>query len=218
VPLRSLPLAALRQRVLLVRNGDWVFPGTLRDCLRGVTEAGDEHLLAALRAVSAQDILDGLPDGLDAPVAEQGRNFSGGQLQRLRLARALLADPEIMIAVEPTSAVDAHTEARIAGRLGAYRQGRTTVVFTTSPLVLHRADLVAYVTGGMVAATGPHARLLSAEPGYRALVTRGAPTANDPTEDDTGVDGTGVDGTGVDGTGVDGTGVDGTIAVAEASA
>jgi ABC-type multidrug transport system fused ATPase/permease subunit len=179
MPLRSLPLTGLRSRVMLLRNSDWVFPGTLRESLRGATTATDERLLAALHAVSAQDILDGLPDGLadplDGVVAEQGRNFSGGQLQRLRLARALVADPEILIAVEPTSAVDAHTEARIAGQLGPYRKGRTTVVFTTSPLVLHRADQVAYVSGGTVTATGRHATLLSAEPGYTALVTRGTP-------------------------------------------
>ena len=183
VPLRSLPLTGLRSRVLLLRNSDWVFPGTLRDGLSGVTTATDEQLLAALHAVSAQDILDGLADGLadplDGTVAEQGRNFSGGQLQRLRLARALVADPEILIAVEPTSAVDAHTEARIAGQLGPYRKGRTTVVFTTSPLVLHRADQVAYVSGGTVTATGKHAALLSAEPGYTALVTRGTELSED---------------------------------------
>jgi ABC-type multidrug transport system fused ATPase/permease subunit len=183
VPLRSLPLTGLRSRVLLLRNSDWVFPGTLRDGLSGVTTATDEQLLAALHAVSAQDILDGLPDGLtdplDGAVAEQGRNFSGGQLQRLRLARALVADPEILIAVEPTSAVDAHTEARIAGQLGPYRKGRTTVVFTTSPLVLHRAGQVAFVSGGTVTATGEHAALLSAEPGYAALVTRGTALSED---------------------------------------
>jgi ABC-type multidrug transport system fused ATPase/permease subunit len=186
VPLRSLPLTGLRTRVMLLRNGDWFFPGTLRDSLRGAApvtdeKATDENLLAALRAVSARDILDGLPDDvagpLDSTVAEQGRNFSGGQLQRLRLARALVADPEILIAVEPTSAVDAHTEARIAAALGPYRRDRTTIVFTTSPLVLDRADLVAYVRGGVVAATGGHAALLAAEPDYRALVTRDAPVA-----------------------------------------
>jgi ABC-type multidrug transport system fused ATPase/permease subunit len=173
IPLHSLPLAGLRARILLARNSDWMFPGTLRDSLRGSAAATDERLLAALHAVSAQDILDALTDPLNAPVAEQGRNFSGGQLQRLRLARALVADPEILIAVEPTSAVDAHTEARIAGQLGPYRRGRTTIVFTTSPLVLHRADQVAYVTDGVVRAAGGHAALLAAEPGYRALVTRG---------------------------------------------
>jgi ABC-type multidrug transport system fused ATPase/permease subunit len=207
VPLRSLPLAGLRTRVLLARNSDWLFPGTLRTSLGASTgtsvdtstgastgasvdagsaagTAADQRLLAALRAVSAQDILDGLPDGaadpLDGAVAEQGRNFSGGQLQRLRLARALAADPEILIAVEPTSAVDAHTEARIATELGRCRPGRTTIVFTTSPLILHRADLVAYVSDGIVTATGSHVALLSAEPGYRALVTRDGTALDSP--------------------------------------
>ncbi len=74
-------------------------------------------LIAALDAASAADIVEALPDGLDTLIAERGREFSGGQQQRLRLARALLADPPILVLVEPTSAVDAHTEARIASRL-----------------------------------------------------------------------------------------------------
>jgi ABC-type multidrug transport system fused ATPase/permease subunit len=174
VPLRSLPLPVLRSRILLARNSDRYFPGTLRDSLRGRTLATDQTLLGALTAVSAEDILDGLPDGLDAEVAEQGRNFSGGQLQRLRLARALVADPEILIAVEATSAVDAHTEARIAERLGPYREGRGTMLFSTSPLVLDHAESVVYVEDGKVVGTGTHAELLDAEPRYRALVTREA--------------------------------------------
>jgi ABC-type multidrug transport system fused ATPase/permease subunit len=174
VPLRSLALPALRSRILLARNSDRYFPGTLRDSLRGPTTATDEVLLGALAAVAAQDILDGLPGGLDAEVAEKGRNFSGGQLQRLRLARALVADPEILIAVEATSAVDAHTEARIAERLGPYREGRGTVLFSSSPLVLDNAESVAYVEDGKVIATGTHAELLAAEPRYRALVSREA--------------------------------------------
>src|ERR1700677_4914794 len=172
VPLRDLDLAGLRSRILLARNSDRYFPGTLRDSLRGPSPATDQTLLDALTAVSAQDILDGLPDGLDAEVAEKGRNFSGGQLQRLRLARALVADPEILIAVEATSAVDAHTEARIAERLGPCRAGRATMLFSTSPLVLDQAGEVAYVEDGKVIATGTHAGLLAAEPRYRALVTR----------------------------------------------
>ncbi len=99
-----------------------------------------------------------MPGGLDAEVAEAGREFSGGQQQRLKLARALAADPEVLILVEPTSAVDAHTEARIAGRLAGLRGGRTTVVCTTSPLVLDWADEVAFVESGRVTATGPHRR------------------------------------------------------------
>ena len=98
-------------------------------------------------------------------VEERGRSFSGGQRQRLVLARALLADAEILILVEPTSAVDAHTEARIARRLREARRGRTTVVMTASPLVLDQADRVALVVDGRVVATGRAPRAPAVEPG-----------------------------------------------------
>jgi ABC-type multidrug transport system fused ATPase/permease subunit len=89
------------------------------------------------------------------------------------LVRALLADPPILVLVEPTSAVDAHTEARIAERLPTARAGRTTVVCTTSPLVLDHADRVVYVASGRVLAEGTHRDLLDREPRYAATVTRG---------------------------------------------
>jgi ABC-type multidrug transport system fused ATPase/permease subunit len=121
---------------------------------------------------AAHDIVEALPGKLDGEVAERGRTFSGGQQQRLRLARALIADPEILILVEPTSAVDAHTEARIAARLGAARAGRTTVVCSTSPLVLDRADHVLYVEDGAVVAEGTHHDLLDDVPRYAHTVVR----------------------------------------------
>ena len=99
----------------------------------------------ALATASGDDILEALPEGLDTDVSERGRSFSGGQRQRLVLARALTIDPEILVLVEPTSAVDAHTEARIAARLRAHRAGRTTVVTSSSPLVLDAVDEVAFL-------------------------------------------------------------------------
>jgi ABC-type bacteriocin/lantibiotic exporter with double-glycine peptidase domain len=102
----------------------------------------------------------------------QARNLSGGQRQRIRLVRALLAGPEVLLAIEPTSALDAHTEATVARRLRTARQGRTTAVTTTSPLVLDHADTVHYLVDGKLAATGTHQQLLTEEPGYRALVAR----------------------------------------------
>ncbi|MFV0133538.1 ABC transporter transmembrane domain-containing protein [Streptomyces sp. HMX87] len=134
----------------------------------------EADLARAVRAAAADDIVRGLPDGLDSPIDAQGRNLSGGQRQRIRLARALLADPEVLLAVEPTSALDAHTEATVADRLRDARQGRTTVVTCTSPLVLDRADLVHHLVDGKVVATGTHRELLDTEPGYRALVARDA--------------------------------------------
>ncbi len=171
-PLTELPLAAVRDRIALAENEAALFAGTLRETVRGRTGADDAALLAALDAAAARDVHDALPGGLDAPVAADGRNLSGGQRQRLRLARALTADPEVLLAVEPTSAVDAHTEAAMADGLRAARSGRTTLVTSTSPLLLDRADTVHYLVDGKVAATGPHRELLRTHPGYRTLVAR----------------------------------------------
>ena len=88
------------------------------------------------------------------------------------LARALSADPEILVLVEPTSAVDAHTEARIASRLGEHRAGRTTVVTSSSPLMLAAADVVAFLADGRIVANGTHAELLDMNAEYRRVVTR----------------------------------------------
>jgi ABC-type multidrug transport system fused ATPase/permease subunit len=173
VPLDDLPIAEVRRHILVAENGARLFTGRLRDELDVRGDATDEEVRQALYAACADDVIEALPEGLDGHVAEAGREFSGGQQQRLRLVRALLADPEILVLVEPTSAVDAHTEARVAERLAKARAGRTTLVCTTSPLVLDRADLVLYVEDGVVLAEGGHRELLASEPGYRSTVTRG---------------------------------------------
>jgi ABC-type multidrug transport system fused ATPase/permease subunit len=171
-PLDALPQAWVRRQILVAVNGDALFSGPLREELDPYGGAGEAGLRRALETASATDIVDALDAGLDAEVAGRGREFSGGQVQRLRLARALAADPEVLVLVEPTSAVDAHTEARIAERLRPAREGRTTVVVTTSPLLLDRADRVAYVVDGRVVAEGTHRRLLAASAAYARTVTR----------------------------------------------
>ena len=169
VPLSDLDLATVRERILVADNDARLFSGPLRADL---DPAGAAALPAALVAAGADEIVAGLAAGLETQVAERGRSFSGGQQQRLRLARALVADPEVLVLVEPTSAVDAHTEARIAERLGPARRGRTTVICSTSPLVLDRADIVLYVEAGRTVAEGTHRELLAGTPGYARTVLR----------------------------------------------
>jgi ABC-type multidrug transport system fused ATPase/permease subunit len=173
-PLADLPLASVRRRIVVSEADPVLFAGTLRHELDPWGRAsGDGEILRAVSVANAEDILEALPEGLDAPVEERGRSFSGGQRQRLVLARALLADAEVLVLVEPTSAVDAHTEARIAERLRAARAGRTTVIATTSPLVLDHADRVVLLRNGRVAAEGRHRALLRDDAAYREIVTRG---------------------------------------------
>jgi len=162
----------LRERVLVADNDAEFFAGTVRSAVAGRREPDDAAIRAALRDSVADDIVEALPQGLDSAVVSGAATLSGGQKQRLRMARALYADPDVLLAVEPTSAVDAHTEAVMAARLAAARSGRTTVVTTTSPLVLDTADRVVLLVDGVVARVGKHADLLVSCPAYRDVVLR----------------------------------------------
>jgi ABC-type bacteriocin/lantibiotic exporter with double-glycine peptidase domain len=176
VRLDEVAPARLRARILLAENDAALFAGTVGEAVAGRREARTPDLRDALRAAVAGDIVDALPDGLDSALDSEARNLSGGQRQRLRLARALYAQPEVLLLIEPTSAVDAHTEAAIAARLREARRGLTTVVATSSPPVLDRADLVLHLVGGRVAAAGPHRELWLSDPAYRATVSRAIAT------------------------------------------
>ncbi|HEX5800325.1 MAG TPA: ABC transporter ATP-binding protein [Gaiellaceae bacterium] len=173
VGLAELPVDAVRRRIVVSEADPLLFSGPLRRELDPWARADDDEVYAAVAVANAEDVIEALPAGLDAQVDERGRSFSGGQRQRLVLARALLSQAETLVLVEPTSAVDAHTEARIARRLREARAGRTTVVVTTSPLVLDQADRVALIEGGRVVAEGTHRELLASSRGYRDTVTRG---------------------------------------------
>ncbi|MFF3373077.1 ABC transporter ATP-binding protein [Streptomyces sp. NPDC002680] len=184
VRLDEIALAQVRARVLVADNEADLFAGTLRELVSGRRESSEAAIARAVHAAVADDIVLGLPDGLDSAIDAQGRNLSGGQRQRVRLVRALLADPEVLLAVEPTSALDAHTEAAVADRLRAERTDRTTVVASTSPLLLDHADTVYYLVDGKTAAVGTHQRLLAEEPGYRALVARDADETDEEDQHD----------------------------------
>ncbi|MGV9293646.1 ABC transporter ATP-binding protein [Amycolatopsis sp. NPDC003676] len=143
VPADRVALAELRTRVVYAHNQDIWFSGVLREQLEPA-RPGSVDIFAALHAADAEDIVEALPRGVDELIGERGREVSGGQRQRLSLARALATDADVLLLDEPTSAVDAHTEARITQRAKELRNGRTTVVFSQSPLWRNVADEVVH--------------------------------------------------------------------------
>nr|MBA2696800.1 ATP-binding cassette domain-containing protein [Actinomycetota bacterium] len=162
-----------RETILVSDTGAHVFAGTLQQAVDPHSRLTRQQAERALHTAAAEDVYDILPGGWQGVLDERGRGLSGGQRQRLVLTRALAADPPILVLVEPTSAVDAHTEARIAQRLPAARAGRTTVVMTASPLLLHHADDVALLIDGQVRAAGTHDELMASSTAYRRVVIRG---------------------------------------------
>ncbi|GGT25409.1 ABC transporter [Streptomyces kurssanovii] len=177
VALDGRPLEEARGAVLVQDKDPVLLSGTLTELL-DVPASGEVAAERALTAAECGDVLDALAqasldnDPMNAPITERGRSLSGGQRQRLALARSLVTDPEVLVLDEPTSAVDSHTEARIADGVRKLRAGRTTVLFTSSPLLLDRAERVVLVHDGEVVAVGAHRELLRTEPRYRAVVTR----------------------------------------------
>ncbi|GGT42761.1 ABC transporter transmembrane domain-containing protein [Streptomyces purpureus] len=179
VPLDELELDAARAAVLVQDKDPVLLSGTLAELL-DVPSSGAVRAEEALAAAQCADVLDALAqasvdtdgDPMRTRITERGRSLSGGQRQRLALARSLVTDPGVLVLDEPTSAVDAHTESRVAAGVARLREGRTTVVLASSPLLLDLADRVVLVHEGQAVAVGTHRELLRTEPRYRAVVTR----------------------------------------------
>jgi ABC-type multidrug transport system fused ATPase/permease subunit len=172
VDLADVPIDEVRKRIVVSDTASQVFAGTLQSAVDPHGRLSLDEAETALRVAAAEDVFSGLHGGWQGRIDERGRGLSGGQRQRVVLARALALDPEILILIDPTSAVDAHTEASIAGRLVDHRRGKTTIVTTVSPLLLHYADRVAFLFNKQITAYGTHEELLQKNPDYRRTVAR----------------------------------------------
>ncbi|GGM99211.1 multidrug ABC transporter ATP-binding protein [Streptomyces fuscichromogenes] len=170
VPLTRLDPARLRAAVLVAAHDAALFEGTLAENVVPADTADDALTARALAAADADEVVRSLPHGAATGLGEGGRSLSGGQRQRVLLARALRAGPPVLVVHDPTTAVDAVTEARIAEGLREFRQGRTTVVVTNSPALLAVTDRVVLLDGGRVGAEGTHAELARTHETYRTAV------------------------------------------------
>jgi putative ABC transport system ATP-binding protein len=174
VALTELDPAQLHRAVLVAPHDADLFEQTLAENVAAAAAAAggiaSARLDAALTAAAADEVADALSEGRDTKLAERGSSLSGGQRQRVALARALAADPDVLVLHDPTTAVDAATEARIATGLRELRRGRSTLVLTTSPALLAASDHVIVIADGAVADSGAHGELLRRNAAYRAAV------------------------------------------------
>ncbi|MFE5140473.1 ABC transporter ATP-binding protein [Streptomyces fagopyri] len=169
VPLRDLDPAEIRTVMLVAEHDADLFEGTVHGNVTAAAPgSGDPE--RAMTAAGVVQVTGTLPDGARTAVGERGRSLSGGQRQRVALARALAADRPVLVVHDPTTAVDAVTEARIASGIREIRKGRTTVLVTTSPALLSVTDRVVLVHAGRVTDTARHAELVRRHETYRAAV------------------------------------------------
>ena len=165
---REYDLDTLRNKVAVVLQKNLLFSGTIRDNLRwGDPDATDEELEAACRLAQADEFIRSFPDGYDTKIEQGGSNVSGGQKQRLCIARALLKKPKILILDDSTSAVDTHTDALIRAGFRSYIPETTKIIIAQRVASVQDADIILVMDNGRIAAQGTHDELMEKSDIYR---------------------------------------------------
>ncbi|MFL5340193.1 MAG: ABC transporter ATP-binding protein, partial [Gemmataceae bacterium] len=168
--IRSVNLRSLRKQIAVVTQETVLFDDTIYNNIAyGNRRARREQVEAAAKQAFALEIIERLPKGFDSRVGEAGRTLSGGEKQRIALARAIVRDPRILILDEFTSQIDAESDAKIHLALREFMRGRTTFVITHRLNTLEIADRIVVLEGGQIEAAGTHAELLRASPAYQRL-------------------------------------------------
>ena len=167
---REYDLEVLRDNVAMVLQKNVLFSGSIKENLRwGNPNATDEELIHACRLACAHDFITAFPEGYDTHIEQGGTNVSGGQKQRLCIARALLKKPKILILDDSTSAVDTHTDAMIRKAFREEIPGTTKLIIAQRVASVQEADLIIVLDNGMVTAAGTHEELLQTSPIYREV-------------------------------------------------
>lgn len=167
---RSYDLDTLRNSVAVVLQKNLLFSGTIKENLRwGNKEASDEELIAACKMACADEFIDSFPDGYDTHIEQGGANVSGGQKQRLCIARALLKKPKIIIFDDSTSAVDTKTDAKIRAALKRYIPETTKIIIAQRTASVEDADRIIVMENGRISAIGSHEQLLGSSEIYREI-------------------------------------------------
>ena len=170
IDVRKYDLEVLRDNVAMVLQKNVLFSGSIKDNLRwGNKDATDEEMIHACRLACAHEFIESFPDGYDTHIEQGGTNVSGGQKQRLCIARALLKKPKILILDDSTSAVDTRTDASIRQAFAEEIPGTTKLIIAQRVASVQDADLIVILDNGMVAATGTHEELLKTSPIYQEV-------------------------------------------------